>query len=153
MALYVLDTGILLGFARGASFAKYVNDQYAPTTPPNAACASVVSIGEIRCFPIRRHWGDDKKAALETLLKHVPQVDISHDLVVHRYAEIKTYCEGQNPSRPLPKGVSAHSMGDNDLWIASTASVLNAQLITTDKDFLFLDGVFLGVVWIDQAQT
>lgn len=40
-------------------------------------------------------------------------------------------------------------MGDNDLWIAATASVTNTPLITTDKDFEHLNGVFLELIWID----
>ena len=36
-------------------------------------------------------------------------------------------------------------MGKNDLWIAATASILGAQLITTDADFDHLGGTFLKV--------
>lgn len=34
---------------------------------------------------------------------------------------------------------SAIKMGKNDLWIAATAKVIDAPLITTDKDFLHLN--------------
>jgi len=44
-------------------------------------------------------------------------------------------------------------MGDNDIWIAATASVLKATLLTTDRDFDHLDGVFLRVFYIDQKLT
>jgi tRNA(fMet)-specific endonuclease VapC len=40
-------------------------------------------------------------------------------------------------------------MGKNDLWIAATASVLKARLLTTDHDFDHLDGIFLDVLYID----
>jgi len=40
-------------------------------------------------------------------------------------------------------------MGKNDLWIAATASVLNASLITTDKDFVHLDKEFLKLLHIE----
>jgi len=39
-------------------------------------------------------------------------------------------------------------MGKNDLWIAATASVLEATLLTTDFDFDHLKGVFLEVAKI-----
>lgn len=136
MALYLFDTGILLGFARGAPFAERVDAQHTPTTHPNTACVSVVSVGEIRCFPIRRKWGDEKRRKLEALLRQVPVVDINHRAILDRYAEISTYCEGLNPERPLPEGVTAHPMGDNDLWIAATASVIKATLITYLKSGL-----------------
>jgi tRNA(fMet)-specific endonuclease VapC len=149
MALFVLDTGILLGYARGAPFAQFVEDQFAPTQPPNLACVSVVSIGEIKCFPIRRAWAQKKRENLERLLRQVPVVDINREAIIQRYAEIATYCEGSNPAKPLPSGVSAHSMGDNDLWIAATTSVVRGTLVTTDKDFKILDGVFLSVIQVD----
>jgi predicted nucleic acid-binding protein len=44
-------------------------------------------------------------------------------------------------------------MGKNDLWIAATASVLGAKLLTTDHGFDHLSGIFLEVVYIDQALT
>ncbi|HBA86126.1 MAG TPA: hypothetical protein DCZ95_18740 [Verrucomicrobia bacterium] len=44
---------------------------------------------------------------------------------------------------------SARSMGDHDIWIAATASVLKATLLTTDHDFDHLDGHFCEVIYID----
>ncbi len=40
-------------------------------------------------------------------------------------------------------------MGKNDLWIAATASVMQARLLTTDKDFDKLVPQFLARDWID----
>ena len=42
-------------------------------------------------------------------------------------------------------------MGKNDIWIAATASVLDATLLTTDKDFDHLNNEFLNVIWLDPA--
>jgi len=42
-------------------------------------------------------------------------------------------------------------MGKNDLWIAATAHVTGATLLTTDKDFDHLDPQFLVRVWINPA--
>ncbi len=36
-------------------------------------------------------------------------------------------------------------MGKNDLWIAATASVLGARLLTTDNDFEHLKGKYLDL--------
>jgi tRNA(fMet)-specific endonuclease VapC len=44
-------------------------------------------------------------------------------------------------------------MGKNDLWIAATASVLKAILLTTDHDFDHLDKVLVEVVYIDPKLT
>jgi predicted nucleic acid-binding protein len=40
-------------------------------------------------------------------------------------------------------------MGKNDLWIAATASVLDATLLTTDNDFDHLQNEFLQVAKVD----
>ena len=44
-------------------------------------------------------------------------------------------------------------MGKNDIWIAATASVMDAPLITTDGDYDHLDSVYLSVLRIDQKLT
>ena len=56
-------------------------------------------------------------------------------------------------------GVSGHRgrggggvpMGKNDVWIAATAHVTGARLLTTDRDFDHLDPTFLGRDWVDPA--
>jgi len=40
-------------------------------------------------------------------------------------------------------------MGKNDLWIAATAAVTGATLLTTDRDFDKLAPRFLAREWID----
>jgi len=42
-------------------------------------------------------------------------------------------------------------MGKNDIWIAATAYILEAELITTDRDFLHLDQVFFKVNFVEQV--
>lgn len=152
MPRYILDTGVLLGYVRGSDFAREIEKRYSPQQPPNSALISAVSVGEIKCFPIRRKWGDEKRAALEQLLREIPSAPINHPLVLDRYAEITTFAEGRNPDRPLPPKTFARSLSDNDRWIAATASVLKGTLLTLDKDFLFLDGEYLDVIYIDQRK-
>jgi hypothetical protein len=50
-----------------------------------------------------------------------------------RHAEIDAFSQGKLPGKRLE--MSARNMGKNDLWIAATAVVLDATLITTDHDF------------------
>jgi predicted nucleic acid-binding protein len=52
------------------------------------------------------------------------------------------------PGKPL--GATARNMGKNDLWIAATAHVLGASLLTTDKDFAHLHSVFVDLVEVPQ---
>jgi tRNA(fMet)-specific endonuclease VapC len=151
MASFILDTGVLLGYVRGAPFAAYVDKKYAPSATPNVATMSVVSSAELRSMALRREWGADKQAAVATLLRSVPMTPIRQPSLIQKFAEIDAYNHRQHPTLPPP--FSGYSMGDNDIWIAATASVLNATLLTTDHDFDHLNGVFLTVVFIDQKMT
>ena len=151
MATYLLDTSILLGYLRSARYAEYVEKKYAPTKSPNAAVTSIVCIGELHSFEIRRKWGNERVAALHALKRQIPAVPIAHPSVVRLFAEIDAYRKGQHP-RLLHSGPSI-DMSHNDIWIAATASALKATLLTMDRDFTFLNGVLLDVVLIDQTLT
>lgn len=74
-------------------------------------------------------------------------VDINTEQITNRYAEIDALSQGRLEGRNLK--MSARNMGKNDVWIAATASVLDAVLLTTDNDFNHLDGEFLQVKEID----
>lgn len=70
-------------------------------------------------------------------------IDIWAEDILSRYAEIDAFSQNKLPAQPL--SLTARNMGKNDLWIAATASILDAQLLTTDFDFDHLNGVFLNV--------
>ncbi|MDZ7362317.1 MAG: type II toxin-antitoxin system VapC family toxin [candidate division KSB1 bacterium] len=143
MPRYVVDTGVLLGYLRASPYAVFVDQQYSPFTSPNIAAISIVTHGELRSLALQLQWGVSKQQRLKTLLRKVPYVDINNDAILQRYAEIDAFSQGKLNGRDLPVGMSARNMGKNDLWIAATASVLNATLITTDEDFDHLDGISL----------
>ena len=150
MATYLLDTGILLGFVRGAAYAAYTERKFAVNQPPNVSLMSVVSKGELYSLAIQLGWGNSKRQSLEHLLLQIPHVDINKDPIIRRYAEIDAFSQNKDISRPLASGLTSRNMGKNDLWIAATTSVLNASLLTTDKDFDHLNGQFLDVIYIDR---
>jgi tRNA(fMet)-specific endonuclease VapC len=151
MASYFLDTGILLGYVRGSAWAAYVDKKYAPSNAPNVSTTSVVCVGEINSLALRRNWQQQKKEALSFLLQSVPATPIRQPSIIRKFAEIVAFNHCQHPAIPNP--ASGRTMGDNDVWIASTASVLNATLLTTDRDFDHLNGIFLKVIYIDQSLT
>jgi tRNA(fMet)-specific endonuclease VapC len=152
MAKFILDTCILLHYVRGTTLALHVENQYSPSVPPNFSVISVVSQGEILSLAFRRKLGDQKQIALRKLLASIPAVDINRSSIIERFAELDAYRLGKHPDKLLPDGESSKSIGDNDLWIASTASVLKSTLLTTDKDFMVFDTVFLDVVYLDPEQ-
>jgi len=153
MSRYILDTGILLGYLRGARYAAYVESVYSPFKPPNTSAISIVSKAELYSLAIQFGWGQNKQNALADLLREVPQIDINKEELFRMYAEIDSYSLGKNKSRPLPHGMVTMKMGKNDVWIAATASVLHATLLTIDHHFDRLDGVFMTVKYIDQSVT
>ena len=85
------------------------------------------------------------------MLNEVFAIDINDPLILWRYAEIDAFSQGRHVDMKLPEGMSSRNMGKNDLWIAASASVLNAKLLTTDKDFEHLNGEFLEVIYIDPS--
>ncbi|MCX6584247.1 MAG: type II toxin-antitoxin system VapC family toxin [Candidatus Aminicenantes bacterium] len=149
MAKFFLDTGILLGYIRGADYAKYAEKKFELTSPTNISLISIVTIGEIYSLAAQFQWGDKKKKVLQKTLEAVQAIDISYPQVLERYAEIDAFSQGRHASRKLPNGMSSRNMGKNDLWIAATASILNAKLLTTDKDFDHLNKEFLEIICID----
>lgn len=150
MSSYLLDTNILLGYLWGADYATYVEQKYSVSAASNLILISVVSVGELYSLALQNGWGKRKLNQLHDLLKEMPMVDINEPTILDRYSEIDAYSYNRHPKKKMPREISACPMGKNDVWIAATASVLNMALITTDKDFDHLNGVFLDVIYVDQ---
>lgn len=90
-------------------------------------------------------WGNTKLAAIEQLFAQLSIMMIDEMELARIYADIDAFSQQKHPILTLPVGMSARNMGKNDLWIATTATVLAATLLTTDKDFGHLHGVFFQV--------
>lgn len=135
---YLLDTCILIHYARGNELAKYIEKQYQfqNTTTPPLLCE--VTVGELYAFALLQNWGERKRKELQRLIDYCVVVPLSLTGIHHAYAEIDAF--SQKPG----SGLSARNMGKNDIWIAATAHVAKAKLLTTDGDFHHLD-----TKWID----
>lgn len=144
---YLLDSNILLVYLRDIGLKTYIEDNYAPFDPPNIPIISIVTVGELKALALKNNWGPTKLHALELLLQQHIIADINAEDVIERYAEIDAFSQGRLKNRPL--NMSARNMGKNDIWIAATAAVIGAKLITIDNDFDHLNGAFLEVIKID----
>jgi len=151
MSTYVLDTGIILGYAKRAGYAKYVDQTYSISIPPNMGVISVVTEGEILSIAKQRGWGQAKTLALHEILKAIPVIDINNQRILDTYAEIDAYSQGKHTPSHLTAVSSARNMGKNDIWIAATATVLKAILVTTDQHFSHLDSKYMDVIYIDPS--
>lgn len=147
--LYLLDTNIIVHLIRDSPLAHYAREKYLIFDQPKRPLISVVTEGELESFALQNDWGNSKYRELDRYLTEFLNVDIKITSIINRYAEIDAFSQNKLKNRPL--GVSARNMGKNDLWIAATASVLNAILLTTDKDFDHLNSEFLNVAWLDST--
>ena len=149
MMPYLVDTNILLLYIRQDTRVAAIDALYDPLAASATSIISVVTEGEIRSIALQRDWGTPKMAALKTMLKKFLIADIHVKEIIEAYAEIDAFSQGKLKTKSL--GMTARSMGKNDLWIAATAFVLNLPLLTTDKDFQHLDGIYLDLKFVDLA--
>ena len=145
---YLLDTNILIIYVRDTAFTRSLEAELELLKPENILVISVISLGEIRSIAKRNNWGDKKINRLTEILNEFIVADINTEEIIERYAEIDAYSQGKLRGKQVP--FSARNMGKNDLWIASTASVLNIELITTDHDFDHLDAEYLTLNKIEK---
>lgn len=118
--MVLLDTNIVLTYIRKYAFV------------PDACFISIVTVGELKAFALKRNWGKQKKDILQVNLGRLHIIDISNTLT-DIYAEIDAFSQGLQPEKKL--STTARNMGKNDLWIASTAFFFDIPLQTTDNDF------------------
>ncbi|MGB1243439.1 MAG: type II toxin-antitoxin system VapC family toxin [Chitinophagales bacterium] len=140
---YVLDSNVLIHMVRQSPIWKKIDDEFDPFG--NLPYLSVATIAEVISFGEQKKWGTKKMNFLKGIFHSCEVIEISKDLVSH-FVEIDVFSQGKHPTLKLSKGMSARNMGKNDIWIAATTkSIEGAELITTDRDFEHLDGVWFGV--------
>ena len=135
---YFLDTNILVHLVRRDGIGQYINAQYSLYLADPPPLVSDVSEGELRSLSIQWAWGKHKLEQMEFVLSCFPRVGINDPAIFNAYAAIDSYSESI--------GIT---MGKNDVWIAASARVTRARLLTTDKDFDHLESRFLVRDWID----
>ena len=106
----------------------------------------MVSVGEIKSIALRNNWGKVKLTKLRELMSLFVITDINSDDVLDVYAEIDAFSQGKLKNKPLK--MTARNMGKNDLWIAATATVTTAKLLTSDDDFDHLEGEYIEIIKI-----
>ncbi len=136
--LTLADTNILLALARRGELSARILAKYPLLSSPQAPLISYVSEAEVRSIAARQNWGASRKNQLDFVLSAFITVHIHEPGILDAYIAIDNFS--------IAHGVT---MGKNDLWIAATASVTTATLLTTDKDFDHLHPTFLTRDWID----
>lgn len=144
---YLLDTNILLVYLRATAQRDIIEQRYDPFGSANNPIISVVNVGEIKSIAKRNYWGHKRLALLDEILNELIITDINSEDVIEMYAEIDAFSQGKLKDKPL--ATSARNMGKNDLWIASTAAVIGATLLTSDRDFDHLHDQYLDVAHVE----
>ncbi len=139
--LVLLDTAVLIQLVRGNAAGRKIDQQLELSARSDRPLISVVTVGEVRAFALKLGWGEAKQRQLTELVRQLVILDIRDDAVLARYAEIDYYSEREvKPARPI---------GQNDTWIAASASVYEAHLITSDNDFDHLVPRFISRTKVD----
>ena len=136
---YLLDTSIVVTLARRNPLSHWIEAAYALAAGP-VPLISVVTDGELRALALRLDWGPGRLRDLQAIVGRLAVVPLDYPGLLDVYARIDV--DSQRRGR---------KMGKNDLWIAATAHVTGARLLTTDADFDPLHGVFLDRDYIDPA--
>lgn len=144
----LFDTNVILYITRnlkGFDFLKGINPK------EKLVYVSFVSIAEAQSIVYQNRWGSTKAQRLDEFFSSVRVISIDH-LLLPTYIGIDAYSQRTHPDYEKYPFSTPRNMGKNDLWIAATASLLNLQLVTTDKDFDHLETSFLSLQKISQAE-
>ena len=147
---YLIDTNILVIYVRDTDLTRRLEENLRLLTGRNNLVISVVSIGEIKSIAKQNRWGEKRVRRLIEILSQFLIADINLEDIIESYSEIDTYSQGKLEGKAT--SFTSRNMGKNDLWIAATASTLNLELITTDKDFDHLNEDYLQLKRIDLSE-
>lgn len=136
---YLLDTNILVAYVRAGPLGEHIEDTYKLSVSPYKPLISVVTVGEILAVARKFGWGDEKVHDMNGLLQQLIRVDINDDRILEAYAELDEFSR------------THETIGKNDIWIAATAKVTGAVLLTTDKHFDQFYPEHINCIWIDET--
>jgi predicted nucleic acid-binding protein len=139
-ALYFLDTNILVHLVRDDATGQYIKNRYGLLVHDPRPLISGVTEGELRSLAYQWKWGEGKKEKMRFFLSFFWRMPIEKPEIYEAYAAIDAFCHSKG-----------QAMGQNDLWIAASAHVFRAHLLTTDKDFDCLHPNFLTRDYIDPS--
>lgn len=145
MRRFLLDTNICLAFVRGHESYTSIEQELRLDSEDCVNMISVVTKAELLSLGKRLGWGGSKLEKLNRLLDKLYIIDINNSdhQLIKAYYTIDAYSQGNLSEKPL--NGSAKNMGKNDLWIAATAHVASAELVTMDGDFDHLHSEFITV--------
>jgi len=138
--ILVLDTSVVVDVARNNRSGQAILENYSLKNRADRPLISVITTGEILGIAKSQSWTPDRTKALHELLAEFVKLELTSE-VVEAYSDLVAYCRQQK-----------HTMGQqNDMWIAATAKVTGAILLTGDAGFNWLNPEFIRVEYIPRA--
>ena len=132
---YLLDTNVFLALIRGQALGARIDEAFGLRASLHRHVVSIVTRAELLVIAERNHWGSEKRATLERALEDVVVVPIDGSELVHAYVAISA--AGSSSSwRSAQHGQERHLDSCNG----------ELPLLTTDKDFRFLNGNSIQVL-------
>ena len=138
---FLLDTSVVLHATRANSpIPGAIDAQFGLSASRFRPAICEVTVAELLAFSF--NWGEKRKALLKTQIEKTLIIPIAHPGVHQRWAEMSSALRS-----------AGLTVGQNDIWIAATASVAGMTLLTTDKDFLTVRGVAALDVHVLDSKT
>lgn len=134
----MLDTNILLAIGRDNTLGQTCIERFGLLKQRTTPLISFVTLGEIYSLALKFGWGERRTSFIDELRKQLVVVPIERSDILNAYSKID-HCSYKDGKK----------VGKNDLWIAATAHVTDALLLTTDKDFDHLNGSHLRRILLD----
>ncbi len=132
------DTNIFVHYIRDDEVKERVEAEFGLLSAKVKPFCSQIVEAEILSLAMLFGWGKGKRGELQSLFDRCQRISIDLPGMNEAYVAIDNY--------NIQIG---RKMGKNDIWIAATACITGATLLTTDHDFDHLDSVFLRRVWIE----
>lgn len=112
MAVYLLDTNIVVNISNSLDFQAHLDSTFNLFNPEHLLLFSLISIGELKALNGRNTIGPKRFRRQQQFLQTVSIVLLDERMIAP-YASIDNFSLGKIPNRPSP--VAAIKMGKNDL--------------------------------------
>ncbi|WP_425485397.1 type II toxin-antitoxin system VapC family toxin [Azospirillum oleiclasticum] len=136
----MLDTNVLLHLLKGHATGLAIERALRLSSRPERPLLSSIVEGELRGLAAGWKWGPSRLALLEERLAELVPVSAGAPEVVRAYGELYAH-----------QSALGRRTGENDLWIAATASAVGGIVLTCDGDFMRFDGDRVRWIHVDVA--
>lgn len=122
--LVVLDSNVLIHWARQDRTGKFLLDTYALDQRVDRPLIPTTVEGEVRAIAKHSGWGKAKMERLDMIFGELVRIEVGLPDVIDAYADLYDLDRR-----------GGHNTGQNDMWIAAATKAVGGVLMTCDNDF------------------